>query len=103
MRRTDYAKRRRSRLFRTVQCLAQAVGIIARMRARRDTKETASGGDGGREFRRYVGGPPNEKGEAEINRRFEAGMGDSEIALAMGISLAGVSRRRTMWRRTQAK
>ena len=83
--------------------LVQAAGIVARMQARRDTNETASGGEGGREFRRYVGGPLNEKGEAEINRRFEAGMGDSEIAMAMGISLAGVSRRRTMWRRTQGK
>jgi hypothetical protein len=84
------------------QHLAQAIGIVNRMRVRRDTKDSAGGG-GGREFRRYVGGPLNEKGEAEINRRFEAGQGDSEIALAMGISLAGVSRRRTMWRRAQPR
>lgn len=81
--------------------LAQATEIVARMRARRSAGETAAGGEGGREFRRYSGGPLNEKGEAEINRRFEASMRDSEIAMAMGISLAGVSRRRTMWRKTQ--
>jgi hypothetical protein len=85
------------------QHLARAVGIIERMRARRNTKDTAAGGEGGREFRRYVGGPLNERGEADINKRFEGGQGDTEIALSMGISLAGVSRRRTMWRRGQAK
>jgi hypothetical protein len=88
-------------LFALSQHLAQAVGIIQRMRARRETEDSAAGGKGGREFRRYVGGPLNERGEAEINTRFEAGQGDSEIAMSMGISLAGVSRRRTMWRRGQ--
>lgn len=85
------------------QHLAQAVGIIQRMRARRETIDSSTGGEGGREFRRYVGGPLNDRGETEINKRFEAGQGDTEIALSMGISLAGVSRRRTMWRRGQTK
>lgn len=85
------------------QHLAQAIGIIQRIQARRNTKDTVAGSEGGHNFRRYAGGPLNDRGEAEINKRFEAGQGDSEIALTMGISLAGVSRRRTMWRRGQTK
>jgi hypothetical protein len=54
-------------------------------------------------YRRYPGGPLSEAGEAEIQRRFEAGQADSAIALAMEISLTGVARRRGMWRRSNAK
>ncbi len=82
------------------QCLAQAMGIVDRLLAQR---EIADSDGSGTEFRRYIGGPLSERGEAEINRRFEAGLTDSQIAIGMGISLAGVSKRRTMWRRTQTK
>lgn len=54
-------------------------------------------------YRRYVGGPLNEAGEVEITRRFEAGHTDSQIALDMGISLTGVSKRRGMWRRSKSR
>lgn len=54
-------------------------------------------------YRRRPGGPLNERGEAEIERRFEAGFSDSEIALAMDISLSGVAKRRGLWRRGTAK
>lgn len=50
-------------------------------------------------YRRRPGGPLNERGEAEIERRFEAGFSDSEIALGMNISLTGVAKRRGQWRR----
>lgn len=53
-------------------------------------------------YRRYLNGPLNEAGEKEMERRFEAGQTDSQIALAMDVSLTGVSKRRTMWRRTKA-
>jgi hypothetical protein len=58
------------------------------------TIDTAS-----KNYRRRPGGPLNELGEAEIERRFEAGLSDSEIALGMDISLTGVSKRRGQWRR----
>lgn len=54
-------------------------------------------------YRRRPGGPLNERGEAEIERRFEAGFSDSEIALAMDISLTGVAKRRGQWRRGRRK
>jgi DNA-binding NarL/FixJ family response regulator len=50
-------------------------------------------------YRRRPLGPLNERGEAEIERRFEAGISDSEIALGMNISLSGVAKRRGLWRR----
>jgi hypothetical protein len=53
-------------------------------------------------YRRRLGGPLNELGEAEIERRFEAGYADSEIAHAMNVGLSGVSKRRAMWRRKAA-
>ena len=54
-------------------------------------------------YRQRPGGPLNERGQAEIDRRFEAGLTDSEIALGMDISLTGVSKRRGLWRRGKAK
>ncbi len=54
-------------------------------------------------YRRRPGGPLNERGEAEIERRFEAGLSDSEIALAMDISLSGVAKRRGLWRRSKSR
>jgi len=54
-------------------------------------------------YRRRPGGPLNERGEAEIERRFEAGFSDSEIALGMNISLTGVAKRRGQWRRSKAR
>jgi hypothetical protein len=53
-------------------------------------------------YRRRPGGSLNEKGEAEIERRFDAGFSDSEIALGMNISLNGVAKRRGMWRKRVA-
>lgn len=58
---------------------------------------------GSENYRRRPGGPLNERGEAEIERRFEAGFSDSEIALGMDISLTGVAKRRGMWRKGKAK
>lgn len=81
------------------ECHARMGGILDRMQARRE----AAGNEAGDDFRRYAGGPLNERGEAEINSRFQAGQTDSQIALGMSVSLAGVSKRRTMWRRRQAK
>lgn len=52
-------------------------------------------------YRRYTGGPLSECGEAEIRRRFQSGQSDSAIALAMGVSLTGVSKRRGMWRKAK--
>jgi DNA-binding NarL/FixJ family response regulator len=52
-------------------------------------------------YRRRAGGPLNEAGEMEITRRFESGHTDSQIALSMGISLTGVSKRRGMWRKSK--
>jgi hypothetical protein len=54
-------------------------------------------------YRQRPFGPLNERGQAEIDRRFEAGLTDSEIALGMDISLTGVSKRRGLWRRGKAK
>jgi hypothetical protein len=54
-------------------------------------------------YRRRPGGPLNELGEAEIERRFAAGHRDSDIALEMKISLTGVAKRRTLWRRSLAR
>lgn len=54
-------------------------------------------------YREYPGGPLSPAGVVEIERRFNAGQADSEIALAMSISLGGVSRRRGLWRRGQGK
>jgi len=50
-------------------------------------------------FRRRPGGPLTEAGVAEVQRRLEAGQTDSQIALAMEISLTGISKRRWMWRK----
>src|SRR5271166_1287684 len=60
-----------------------------------DSKDTAA-------YRQFPGGPLSPAGVAEIDRRFDAGQPDSEIALAMSISLGGVSRRRGLWRRSKA-
>jgi hypothetical protein len=54
-------------------------------------------------YRQFPGGPLTPAGVAEIERRFDAGQPDSEIALAMEISLGGVSRRRGLWRRSRAR
>jgi hypothetical protein len=54
-------------------------------------------------YRQFPGGSLSPAGVAEIERRFDAGQPDSEIALAMSISLGGVSRRRGLWRRGKAK
>jgi len=54
-------------------------------------------------YRQRPRGPLNERGQAEIERRFEAGLTDSEIALGMDISLTGVSKRRGLWRRGKSK
>ena len=54
-------------------------------------------------YRQFPGGPLNEAGVLEIERRFDAGQSDSEIALAMSISLGGVSRRRALWRRSKSR
>ena len=54
-------------------------------------------------YRQFSGGPLNQAGVAEIERRFDAGQSDSEVALAMSISLGGVSRRRGLWRRSKAR
>jgi hypothetical protein len=54
-------------------------------------------------YREYPGGPLSPAGVAEIERRFDAGQPDSEIALAMSISLGGVSRRRALWKRGKAQ
>jgi hypothetical protein len=54
-------------------------------------------------WRRRPSGPLNESGEAEIERRFAAGHRDSDIALEMKISLTGVAKRRTLWRRSRAR
>jgi hypothetical protein len=54
-------------------------------------------------YRQFPGGALSPAGVAEIERRFDAGQPDSEIALAMSISLGGVSRRRGLWRRGKAK
>lgn len=54
-------------------------------------------------YRQFPGGPLSPAGVAEIDRRFDAGQPDSEIALAMSISLGGVSRRRGLWRRSKAR
>jgi len=45
------------------------------------------------------GGPLSEVGVQEINRRFEAGEADGDIARAMAISFPGVQKRRQIWRR----
>ncbi len=60
-----------------------------------------SDGDPAR-FRVRPGGPLSEAGIAEIERRFAEGQADTTIALALGISVPGVARRRAMWRRTRA-
>jgi hypothetical protein len=52
-------------------------------------------------FRIRPGGPLTPEAVLELTRRFEQGESDSVIALAMGISLVGVSRRRTAWRRNR--
>jgi hypothetical protein len=52
-------------------------------------------------WRRRPGGQLNELGEAEIDRRFKAGHSDTDIASAMKISLTGVAKRHTQWRRSQ--
>jgi len=54
-------------------------------------------------YRQFPGGPLTPSGVAEIERRFDAGQPNSEIALAMVISLGGVSKRRGLWRREKAK
>lgn len=53
-------------------------------------------------YRLRPGGPLSDDGIVELNRRFDAGESDPHIALQMGISVIGVARRRTMWRRTSA-
>ena len=45
------------------------------------------------------GGPLSEEGIEEIETRFETGESDSAIALSLQISLDGVARRRSMWRK----
>lgn len=52
-------------------------------------------------YRQYPGGPLNEAGIEEINKRFAAGQTDSRIALEMAISLTGVSKRRGIYRRSR--
>ena len=54
-------------------------------------------------YRQFAGGPLITEGVAEIERRFNAGQANSEIAQAMQISLGGVSKRRRLWRRKRAK
>lgn len=54
-------------------------------------------------YRQFPGGPLTPAGVAEIERRFNAGQANSEIAQAMQISLDGVSKRRRLWRRKRAK
>lgn len=54
-------------------------------------------------YRQFAGGPLSPAGVTEIERRFDAGQADSEIALAMSVSLGGVARRRALWRRGKAR
>jgi hypothetical protein len=79
--------------------LRRALGIIDKLIAQSETPEL----EDPNRYRRYPGGPLNEAGEAEIFRRFDTGMTDSEIGLGMGIALTGVSKRRGMWRRQKAR
>ena len=79
--------------------LTQSLAIVNRLRARNDTTDSAAGGADVSKFRRYEGGPLSDLGVSTMADMFQRGCGDSEIALSMSVSLAGVSRRRTMWRR----
>lgn len=78
--------------------LARALGLVDRLIASSPQPEPETAASN---YRRYPGGPLNEAGEAEITRRFEAGESDNTIALAMSISLVGVSKRRAMFRRAR--
>jgi len=84
----------RDQLSVILNLLKRAVALVETLVA----EPTA--GTTGENYRRRPGGPLNERGEAEIERRFEAGFSDSEIALAMNISLTGVAKRRGQWRRS---
>ncbi|WP_353067750.1 hypothetical protein RBB77_23350 (plasmid) [Tunturibacter psychrotolerans] len=54
-------------------------------------------------YRELPGGPLNEHGISEMYRLFAAGLTSEEIGLAMGVSLSGVTKRRTLWRRSGGK
>lgn len=75
--------------------LARVLAMIDGMLAGRAPPESGASMN----YRRRPGGPLNEAGEAEMNRRFEAGESDSTIALAMRVSLVGTAKRRAMFRR----
>jgi hypothetical protein len=78
--------------------LVRALGLVDTLIAQQPT------GRGRKDLSRHrirPGGPLTDEAVAEITNRFEQGQSDSVIALAMGISLVGVSRRRTAWRRNR--
>lgn len=55
------------------------------------------------QYRDLPGGTLNSRGISEMYRLFEAGLTSLEIAMAMGVSLSGVSKRRTLWKRSGGK
>ena len=84
--------------------LDMAISLVGVARRRAVWRKTAasSGEDEALRFRERPGGPLNDEGIAEVNRRFQAGESDSRIAREMAISLVGVARRRAVWRKSQA-
>jgi hypothetical protein len=78
--------------------LAAAVARIDRLLA---SSAPSAGGDLSR-FRLRPGGPLSPEGETEMHRRFEIGEIDSVIARAMGVSVQGVQKRRSLWNATRS-
>jgi hypothetical protein len=76
--------------------LTQALAILERMLAGQPSSNDGSA------WRKYPRGPLNEAGVTEMERRLVAGESDSTIALGMSVSLDGVSKRRSIWRRKSA-
>ena len=54
-------------------------------------------------YRDLPGGTLNARGISEMYKLFESGLTSEEIGLAMGVSLSGVTKRRTLWRRSGGK
>jgi hypothetical protein len=88
------SNRKFAELERAVTHLEKALIIL-----RSQILDCKTGGD--QPSIRLASGQLNAFGVAEIERRFEAGESDSTVALAMAISLSGVSKRRAFWRRSR--
>ena len=74
------------------QLIAALATVDNLLRGSTEETDTAS-------YRTAPGGPLSDTGIAEMYRRFEAGEPDAIISRGMGVSVQGIQKRRTIWKR----